>query len=163
MSVPSFLKRIGIKIRKIFQPKGVAECGHFFYQTGEVKAIGQTVTTKVPICENGSTSHCHHCLEEMAIPCGRCLKPIFVGDCISLFGVHRDDLKKSFDFSDQELSLYKEKKGELPDGSIAYGYDWEQDFFTLVGCRRTDCCGVNCTPQGIWMPPGRVERMGFNH
>ncbi len=159
MSLRNFFRQVFFKTqravqRQVFQSK-IAGCGHKFLPKDEITALGRTITTGVPLDENGSTPYCHCCLAEMVVPCAWCHEPIFIGNPITLYIITEKKLKNEYGFSDQEMEQYK-KDGELPDGSIIYKAS--NGWLTLVGCGYTDCADTGADYSGTWMPPGKVER-----
>ncbi|MFA6077976.1 MAG: hypothetical protein WC724_03065 [Candidatus Paceibacterota bacterium] len=116
-------------------------CGHHTKRTGKVSAFGHTITTKMPINEEGSVDYCLDCIAKMAIRCAWCGNPIFIGKPITLY------TPVSADFKIPEYAVVYEREPSLQ----------------LVGCLRWDCAETGADRAGFWVPgedgKGRVERV----
>lgn len=111
------------------------ECGHSTKIQGQITALGETVQMSLPVKMN-RTGYCHTCLGRMTIQCAWCNAPIFIGDEVSLY------------IADKEQSL--------PEGAREYFHEGRvRSFVGCVGCADLGPFDA----QGIWMPPGVVERM----
>lgn len=115
-------------------------CGHHTKRTGKISAFGHTVTTKMPINEEGSVDYCLDCIAKMAIRCAWCGHPIFIGRPITLYSPISDNFK-------------------IPEHAVVY----EREPLQLVGCLRWDCAETGADRAGFWMPgedgKGCVERV----
>ena len=120
--------------------KIVAKCGHETALNGKVTAYSESITTEIKPNKDGTVDYCHKCLEKMAIRCGWCKKPIFIGDMITLY-------------SPVEVNTYK-----LPEFAVIYNKERMQ----IVGCERTTCAESGADYCGTWIPGenyvGQVER-----
>lgn len=103
-------------------------CGHETDRCGEVSAFGCTVTTHMPVHEDGSVDYCLACIGKMAIRCAWCGKPIFIGDPITLYN--------------------PTPNFNIPEYAVTYSTEPLQ----LVGCLRFDCARTGADRSGFWLP-----------
>jgi len=120
--------------------KKLAKCGHETKTKGKVTAFGQTITTRMPVNEDGSVDYCLDCIGEMAICCAWCKEPIFIGDIITLY------------------SPVDEDKFALPENAVIYN----KERMSVVGCGRITCADTGADYAGYWLPDengkGKVHR-----
>lgn len=120
-------------------------CGHHTKRTGKISAFGHTITTKMPINEEGSVDYCLNCIAKMAIRCAWCGNPIFIGRPITLYTPVSDNFK-------------------IPEHAVVYE---REPSLQLVGCLRWDCAEAGADRAGFWVPgedgKGRVERVPIVH
>jgi hypothetical protein len=123
--------KIGIALTK---KKIVAGCGHKTRQKDILTAFGKTILMKIPLDKDGSTSHCHQCLEKMTIQCAWFGLPIFIGDPVTLYSLADKDM-------------------EMPNYAVPYKNN------AFVGCLRWECAESGADRMGFWYPPGQVHRV----
>lgn len=116
------------------------KCGHKTALEGPVTAYGTTIRTKITPDANGSTDFCLNCLAGMAIQCGGCGLPIFIGDGLRLI-------------------LPQKALSDLPEGVYVY----REEPLTVPACLRPDCCSTIASWSGNWLPDaeghGYVQRI----
>ncbi|MEI8103969.1 MAG: hypothetical protein WCG84_03675 [Candidatus Moraniibacteriota bacterium] len=112
----------------------MAGCGHKTRQKDTLAAFGKTIIMKIFFDEDGSTSHCHRCLEKMTIRCAWCGLPIFIGDPVTLYSPRDKDM-------------------EMPEYAVRYKNN------AFVGCLRWACADSGADRSGFWYPLGEVYRV----
>jgi len=126
-----------LKFLKRFITVRATECGHKTRLCDKIEVIGKDGETKNIEIEITTIkpSHCHKCVEKMAIRCAWCGEPILVGD---------------------PITLYKPKDNfKIPEYAMVYKENTKQ----VVGCLRRKCCYSGADRSGFWVIPGKVERV----
>src|SRR3989344_6557684 len=103
------------------------KCGHRTKRSGPVSAFERTITTKMPMNENGCVDYCLDCIGKMAIRCAWCGDPIFIGNPITLYTPHGDF--------------------QVPEHAIVYNKEPLQ----LVGCLGWNCAETGADRAGFWL------------
>ncbi len=103
---------------------------------GRVHAFDEWTDTTMPKNEQGGYDFCLQCLGQMAIRCGWCDRPIFIGDPITLY-FSRDP----YLWVAPTVAIFRFEHMER------------------VGCGRTDCAESGVDYVGVWVPTG-VQREG---
>lgn len=112
------------------------QCGHLTMIRGSFTAFGETFSGRVPVVR-GRTMYCHACLGKMSIRCAWCGRPIVPG---------------------HEVTLYLEQPGvKMPSYAVSYTHE-DTGQRAYVGCLHCAEGGFG-DAQGVWLPPGRVERV----
>lgn len=111
------------------------ECGHSTKIEGSFTAFGETLRGRLPMMR-GKTPYCHACVGKMTIRCAWCARLIVVG---------------------HPVTLYPERPGvRMPDHTVVY-IDPSNGERSYVGCMSCADDAV-ADVQGIWVPPGQVQR-----
>lgn len=109
---------------------------------GFLKAGGETRFCTLPLI-NGTIPYTHRDLSDLTIRCPWCLKPIFIGDYVTLY-------------------VWRKSIMVIPDGAHVYSID---PAIQVIGCQRDTCTDTIADCQGQWVPDderpghGRVERI----
>lgn len=114
----------------------MANCGHATHAEGEVTAFGKSCIIEIPIID-GKTEYCHRCLENMTIRCAWCSSAIFIGSLVTTLRPPGD------------------KGHNIPDYAVPHCAEHN----SYVGCTRWDCAETISDIEGVWHPPGRVQRV----
>lgn len=129
-------------------------CGHPTDLKGKVSAFGGDIITHIRKTEGGTTPYCLECLGRMAVRCGWCGEPIFIGDPITLYSpraVERfnEKWKENLPFKlvDDEATGLK-----LPETAIVYQPTEGRSHPTIVGCGRVSCADTGADYAGTWLP-----------
>lgn len=110
----------------------LCRCGHKAKKRTFLRGPGYE---GVYILHGNPPDYCPECFVGAAIRCAQCGEPIMPSDSITLY-FYGDD--------------------ELPDYAVMYS---EKPHRRAVGCRRRGCLDLPHDKHGVWIMPGKVERV----
>lgn len=111
-------------------------CGHKTKLKGVITIPGEKYVGEVDVSENGNPDYCLACIGKMNIQCAWCENRITIGDSVTLYL-----LREGF---------------EAPEHAVHYS---ENGHDALVGCLGLNCAHSGADVQGVWLPPGMVQRV----
>lgn len=139
-------------------------CGHPTKVKGRVSAFDVTGTTRMPLNDDGTTDYCLDCIGKMAIRCGWCGEPIFIGDPVTLYSPRSvEKFNAAWEGEFAFPTVTDEATGlRLPETAVVYQPTHGRSYPTIVGCGRVTCADTGADYAGTWLPgtdgKGWVER-----
>lgn len=129
-------------------------CGHATKIKGKVSAFGASITTRMPLRNDGTTDYCLKCIAKMAVRCGWCGEPIFIGDPVTLYSPRSVEKFNAGWKEDLPFTLVVDEATglKLPETAVVYQPTEGRKFPTIVGCGRTSCADTGADYAGIWLP-----------
>lgn len=129
-------------------------CGHPTRIKGRVSAFNVSGTTRMPLRNDGTTDYCLECISKMAVRCGWCGEPIFIGDPVTLYSPRsvegfNENWKEDLPFTLVEDPVTGLR---LPETAVVYQPTEGRKYPTIVGCGRTSCADTGADYAGIWLP-----------
>lgn len=118
-------------------PVVATECGHLASLVAIVWLDDDWVITDM----SGMSApvYCDACLSAVAIRCGWCARPIFIGD---------------------PVTLYSRRDGTLPD-MVEHAVVYDQERATVVGCLGWGCADTGADRAGFWLPDPANPGYGY--
>lgn len=129
-------------------------CGHSTRVRGEVSAFKASTTTRMPLNNDGTTDYCLDCIGKMAVRCGWCGEPIFIGDPVTLYSPRSIERFNEKWEEDLPFALVDDEATglKLPETAVVYQPTEGRTRPTIVGCGRRSCAESGADYAGVWLP-----------
>ncbi len=115
--------------RKTYQAN---KCGHITKRKGLIYDGHKKICWEIPLIDNGNPNYCLDCVGNMSILCAWCNQPITVDSLVTLYDYNKDFI--------------------IPDHAVRYDT-------ALVGCIRQNCAHKKEDARGVWIAPGKVQKI----